>query len=444
MAELPAIEVRVWNRQVGAVAPLARRPGFYEFQYAAEFVRSGLELSPLLMPLDARERYSFASLNQDTYHGLPGLVADALPDKFGNLLIDEYMSRHGMRALDVTTLQRLLYMGKRAMGALEFEPAMRTEDMDEVLVPLQMAQLVEDARRALRGEAAEVAQKIIDVGSSAGGARAKAVIGWNPSTRQIVSGQFDLPDGFEHWLLKFDVGEDHILGTSQGFSRIEYAHYLLAREAGIDMNPCELVEEGGRAHFMTKRFDREGNSKVHALSLCGMAHLDFNVPYVHSYEQYLRTILQLRLGAKAVEQAWLRCVFNVAFKNCDDHTKNLAFLMGRGGAWRLAPAFDMCFAHNPRPDRWTRQHQMLVAGKAEGITRDDLLALGSDFGVNQPRVLLERVLEARAHWPKVAKAAGIPASRIREITAYQPDLGAVGRPPARRKRKARSGASRVR
>jgi serine/threonine-protein kinase HipA len=190
------------------------------------------------------------------------------------------------------------------------------------------------------------------------------------------------------------------------------------------------LEEGGRAHFMTKRFDRVGNRKLHVQSLCAMAHLDFNVPYVHSYEQYMRTILQLKLGAAAIEQAWLRCAFNVAFVNCDDHTKNLAFLMGPDGAWSLAPAFDMCFAHNPAVDRWTRQHQMLVNGKAWDITRDDVLTLGTSFGVNQPRILLERVLEARAQWPTIAADVRVPKSRVKEITARQPNLGAVSRSPA--------------
>ena len=372
---------------------------------------------------------------------MPGLLADSLPDKFGNLLIDEYMARRGLRVQDITTLQRLLYIGRRGMGALEFEPAMRTVDTSNVVAPLEMAHLVKDARRALRGEANRITQEIIDVGSSAGGARAKAVIGWNQKTGQIVSGQFDLPRGFEHWLLKFDVGEDHALGTSKGFGRIEYAHYLLAREAGIQMSPCHLLEEGGRAHFMTKRFDRVGNRKLHVQSLCAMAHLDFNVPYVHGYEQYLRTILQLKLGAAAIEQAWLRCAFNVAFVNCDDHTKNLAFLMAPDGAWSLAPAFDMCFAHNPAVDRWTRQHQMLVHGKAWDITRDDLLTLGANFGVNQPRVPLERVLAARARWPTIGANVDVSKGRIKEIAANQPDLESAS--PARVARKKNPGEAEI-
>ncbi len=421
MAELRAVEVRIWNRFVGAVAPLRGKPGYYEFQYALDFVRSGLELSPLEMPLAAGRRYGFPALPVESFYGLPGLLADALPDRFGNALITEYLARHGTRVEEITTLQRLVYVGRRAMGALEFEPALRDTRSTAAIEPLAMSRLVEDARRALRGEFGKVAQDIIDVGSSAGGARAKAVIGWNPATQEICSGQFDLPDGFEHWLLKFDVGADGQLGHTAGFGRIEYAHYRMAIAAGIDMSDCRLLEENGRAHFMTRRFDRRGNEKVHVHSLCGLQHLDFNAPYVHGYEQYLRTVLAMKLGAKAVEQAWLRCAFNIAAVNCDDHTKNLAFLMEPSGAWRLSPAFDVCFAHNPLPGKWTRQHQMLVGGKGWNITDEDLVALGKAFHVRRPRQLLERVVDAVNRWPQYGCEAGVPAGQIKLIADYQPE-----------------------
>ncbi len=425
MAEINAVEVRIWGQSVGAIAPLAGRPGFYEFQYAPSFVRSGLNLSPIVMPLTNR-RYSFPTLNTETYHGLPGLFADALPDKFGNALIDEYLSRHGIPAAQITTLQRLVYVGRRAVGAIEFEPALRDQGDPNVAVPLQMSHLVEDARRALHGEFTLVAQDILDIGSSAGGARAKAVIGWNPTTKEVVSGQFDLPDGFEHWLLKFDVGEDLKLGQSAGFGRIEYAHYLMAIEAGVTMNSCRLMEENGRAHFMTRRFDRIGKKKLHLHSLCGISHLDFNMPYVHSYEQYMRTVLGMKLGAKALEQAWLRCVFNVAAVNCDDHTKNLAFMMNEGGSWSLTPAYDMCYAHNPAVGKWTRQHQMRVGEKVRDITRQDLLALADKFSVNQPKVLFDKVVDAVARWPVFARQAGVPDTDVRRIGKLHPFPSAAG------------------
>jgi len=258
------------------------------------------------------------------------------------------------------------------------------------------------------------------VGSSAGGARAKAVIGWNPTTNEIVSGQFDLPPGFEHWILKFDVDLEGSLSYTLGFGRIEYAHYLMATAAGIQMSESRLHEENGRAHFMTRRFDRQGNRKLHMHSLCGLAHLDFNTPSVHGYEQYFRTILQLNLGAPAVEQAWLQCAFNVAAVNCDDHTKNLAFLMDEAGRWSLSPAYDMCFSHNPAPGKWTRQHQMLVGGKGWNITEEDLLELARNFDVRQPRALLERVTDAVARWPEFARRVGVTREKIEHVASYQP------------------------
>jgi serine/threonine-protein kinase HipA len=425
MDEVKVVEVRIWDQSAGAVAPLQGRPGFYEFEYTTSFAQSGLELSPLRMRLKSRQRFSFPGLSQETFLGLPGLLADALPDKFGNALIDEYLSRHGIPVAEITSLQRLVYVGRRAMGALEFEPAVAETRSPAVLAPLDMAHLVEDARRALRGDLGKITQEIIDVGSSAGGARAKAVIGWNPRTNEVVSGQFDLPPGYEHWLLKFDVGTDGVLNNSAGFGRIEYAHYLMATEAGIEMSDCRLLEENGRAHFMTKRFDREGNAKVHVQSLCGLLHLDFNTPYVHGYEQYLRAVLDLKLGAPALEQAWLRCAFNVAAVNCDDHTKNLSFMLDRSGTWDLTPAYDTCFSHNPAAGKWTRQHQMLVGGKAWDISAADLLALADSFDIRKPAQLLQRIAAAVARWPEFARRAGVPQAEIDRITAYHPQW-AVG------------------
>jgi serine/threonine-protein kinase HipA len=284
-----------------------------------------------------------------------------------------------------------------------------------------MAHLVEDARRALKGEFSSIAQDIIDIGSSAGGARAKAVIGWNRQSNQVVSGQFDVPEGFEHWLLKFDVGADGELGTTAGFGRIEYAHYLMASAAGIEMSECRLLEEGNRAHFMTRRFDRDGNKKLHLQSLCGLMHLDFNMPYVHSYDQYLRTVLGLRLGADALEQAWARCAFNVAIVNCDDHTKNLGFLMDRSGQWRLAPAYDTCFAHNPGEGKWTRWHQMQVGGKKWEIRAEDLLELAKTYDIRRARERLQQIRDAVARWPEFATMAGVGEVEIQHIAALQPD-----------------------
>jgi serine/threonine-protein kinase HipA len=420
MADVLVVEVRLWGEQMGAVAPLRGKPGYYEFEYAPAFVRCGVSPSPIKMPPSIGTRYSFPALSLDTYRGLPGLIADSLPDRFGNALIDEYLSRHGIKVEDVTSLQRLLYVGRRAMGALEFEPAMSTAATGEAAVPLQIAALVEDARRALHGEVSKVTQHILDVGSSAGGARAKALIGWNPQTRGVLSGQFALPPGFEHWLLKFDgVAYGGHLGMTRGFGRIEYAHYLMARECGITMSDCALLEEGGRAHFMSRRFDRRGNEKLHVQTLCAMQHLDFNIPYVSSYEQYFRSVLQLNLGAQALRQAWMRCVFNVMARNCDDHTKNLAFIMNAAGTWSLSPAYDMSFSHNPGADKWTRQHQMLVNGKAQHITRADLMLVAKQFDIDGAKALLDQIADVLRQWPRYAREVDVPESEISRIVGLQ-------------------------
>lgn len=422
MALVKAVQVNLFGQFAGAVAPLNGKPGFYEFSYAPGFRKSGLNIAPIKMRLDStKNRFSFPELSTETYHGLPGLLADALPDKFGNALIDEYLARNGLLPEDITTLERLLYVGKRSMGALEFEPADQDLRGNVTSVPLDMAHLVADARRALKGEFSKVAQDIIDIGSSAGGARAKAVIGLNTKTNQVVSGQFDVPEGFEHWLLKFDVGTDGQLGTTAGFGRIEYAHYLMAKEAGVEMSDCRLLEEGGRAHFMTKRFDRVGNDKLHMQSLCAMQHLDFNMPYVHSYDQYLRTVLKLNLGADALKQAWMRCVFNVAIVNCDDHTKNFAFLMDKSGKWSLAPAYDACFSHNPAAGKWTRMHQMQVAGKKWDISPNDLIDFAKTYDIPSPTGTLQRICHAVARWPEFAKEAGVAQDEIDKISQFQPE-----------------------
>ncbi len=422
MADISVVEVRIWGRSAGALAPLRGRPGFYEFQYSPDFAGSGLELSPLHMPLKARQRYSFPALAQETFHGLPGLLADSLPDKFGNALIDEYLARHGTRTDAITTLQRLVYVGRRAMGALEFEPAAaETRSPAAAGASSYGASGRRRPPRAARRRRHDCprnprCRKLRRRRTRQGRHRLES-----PDERGRL-GQFDLPAGFEHWLLKFDVGADGELNNSAGFGRIEYAHYLMAVEAGITMSECRLLEESGRAHFMTKRFDRRGNAKVHIHSLCGLAHLDFNTPYVHGYEQYLRAVLDLKLDASALEQAWLRCAFNIAAVNCDDHTKNFAFLLDRTGTWDMAPAYDTCFSHNPpAAGKWTRQHQMLVGGKAWDITAEDLLALADTFDIRKPGELLRRIAAAVAAWPAFAGRAGVPRAEIARIQAFQPE-----------------------
>ena len=419
---VPIVEVRIWRKAVGAVA-LDPTLGYYVFEYQPAFLRSAIELAPLTMPLSgASEPFVFADLPEITYRRLPGMLADALPDDFGNTLIDAWLAREGVSKSQITSLDRLAYMGKRGLGALEFKPVRGPKPLKSSTA-IRLADLVEGARRAVQGHVdtdahAEAAlAQIIEVGTSAGGARAKAVISWNPTSGEIRAGQFDVQAGFEHWLIKFDgIGMDERLGESQDYGRIEYAYSLMARAAGLTMSPCRLLEENGRAHFMTKRFDREGNTKHHLQTLCGLAHLDYRQKAVHDVSQLMLTIDRLRLGYAAMEEAFRRTAFNVMTANCDDHTKNVSFLLREAGAWELAPAYDVTYAYNPRGE-WTYQHLVSVNGKFAAISRDDLLAVADRFGVGTAPQVLQQVDEAVASWPDFsaeAKVSAPEATRIRE------------------------------
>lgn len=407
------IEVRIWNTLVGAVA-YDPALGCYAFEYDAGWRRRGIELAPRLMPTTTAESiFAFPALGE-SFKRLPGLLADALPDDFGNGLIDSWMATHGVDKNEVTALDRLAYMGKRGLGALEFRPSKGATK--ESARPLQMKSLVETARKVVKGDfgddthAQAALANIIRVGTSAGGARAKAVIAWHPVTHEIRSGQFDVAPGFEHWLLKFDgVGKDLELGTSADYGRIEHAYYRMATAAGIVMSPCRLLEENGRAHFMTRRFDREGNTKHHLQSLCALSHLDYKQRATHAYEQYFLLISELRLGDEALAQAFRRMAFNVMARNCDDHTKNFAFRLKQGGQWELAPAYDVTHAHNPKSE-WVSQHLMSVNGKFDQIGRADLFKVADRFGVGRAGSLLAEVKAAVGNWSSFAGDAGLGAS----------------------------------
>lgn len=405
------VEVRLWNRLVGAVA-LDPRLSYYAFEYAPAFIHTGIELAPLAMPLaDAQRPFIFPDLPELTYMRLPAMLADALPDDFGNSLINAWMANQGVAVSDITALDRLAYMGKRGLGGLEFRPARGPTTVRPTAIVL--SELVESVRRAVHGEFddgphVEAALKqLISVGTSAGGARAKATIAWNPETNEIRAGQFDVDPGFEHWLLKFDgIGKDSELGEPQGYGRIEYAYHLMAAQAGILMSPCRLLEEGGRAHFMTKRFDRDGNTKLHTQTLCGMAQLDYRAKAVHDYSQYLGAMRQLKMNPGAFEQAFRRIAFNVMAKNCDDHTKNISFILHEQKVWGLAPAYDLIYAYNPKGE-WTYQHLMSVNGKFDHVQREDLLILADRFQIGAASRLLAEVREAVAAWSEFAAQAHV-------------------------------------
>jgi serine/threonine-protein kinase HipA len=414
------VEVHLWGRHIGSVA-LDPAYGYYAFAYTPEFASAGIEPSPLHMPVVPNAPYLFTDLPPATYQRLPAMLSDALPDDFGNALIDRYMADHGIAAANVTALDRLAYMGTRAMGALTFKPARGPARRKPTVIVL--SDLVEQARRAITGHvdaddhASAALHSIIDVGTSAGGARAKAVIAWNPATGEIRSGQLDAPEGFEYWLLKFDgMGRDHELGVTQHYGRIEYAYHLMARAAGIKMTDCRLLEENSRAHFMTRRFDREGqNIRHHLQTLCAMAHLDYRKKGTNAYSQLFSTLHQLQLPYADLEQAFRRMTFNVMSRNCDDHTKNFSFLLRQGSAaWSLAPAYDLTFAHNPQ-GAWTNQHLMSVNGKFKDFTVADLSAEANRFGIGTAKRVIEEVRVAIGQWGDFARKAEVPQAQAVEI-----------------------------
>lgn len=420
----PVIEVVIWGSRVGALAPDPRL-GVYAFAYQPSWRGKAIELAPLMMPVaNGRDAFVFPNLPSATFNGLPGMVADALPDDFGNALIDAWMAEHGIPKNAVTTLDRLAYMGKRGTGALEFRPARGSQR--ESSAPLKMKTLVEEARKLVSGNigidahAKAALANMIRVGISAGGARAKAVIAWNPKTNEIRSGQFDAAPGFEHWILKFDgVGQYPELGAGEDYGRIEYAYYKMATAAGIRMAESRLLEENGRAHFMTKRFDREltkGRTiKHHMQSLCAVSHLDFKQRATHSYAQLFMTAAQLGLGDEATDEVFRRMAFNVMARNCDDHTKNFSFILKEGHAWELSPAYDVTHAYNPKGE-WTYQHLMSVNGKFDDITREDLLVEADRFGVRRAKDQLAAVREALENWSNYARESKLKTSAMDRVS----------------------------
>jgi len=416
--------VNLWGRTIGAVT-VAEPGAAAAFEYDDGFLASGVEPAPFTMPL-ARRVYSFPALPDATFRGLPGMLADALPDKFGNTLIDTWLAGRGRRPESFDAVERLCYTGTRGMGALEFAPALGPVPQRGGKVKLdalvQLASRVLTERAAFRGTLSDAGgaddsalRDILRVGTSAGGARAKAVIAWHPQTGEVRSGQVDADAGFEHWLLKFDgvsANADKEAADPQGYGAIEYAYFLMARAASIAMSDCRLLEEGGRRHFMTRRFDRTADGKkLHMQSLCALGHHDFNAPGATGYEQALQMIRDLGLTMAAVEEQFRRMVFNAVARNHDDHTKNIAFLMDKRGGWALAPAYDVTYAYNS-DGRWTSRHQMTINGKRDGFVFEDFDAVGRAFSLKRgrARTILDEVVGAVRGWAGFAAEAGVPGS----------------------------------
>ena len=410
-------EVRLWGRTIGAVS-LATGADVADFEYEAGFTRSTIEPSPIVMPL-ARRVYSFPELSRQTFHGLPGLLADSLPDKYGHLLIDAWLAAQGRTPDSFNVIERLCYTGERGMGALEFRPTTgpdknrsRSVDIDQLV---QLASNILTQRNTLQANLVEGEQalsELLRVGTSAGGARAKAVIAWNPITNEVRSGQVPAAKGFQYWLLKFDGvtgNRDKELEDATDYGTIEYAYSQMARDCGIKMADCRLFEENGRRHFMTRRFDRlENGAKLHMQSLCALAHFDFNLAGAYSYEQALLVMRQLELPMEDTEQMFRRIAFNVLARNQDDHAKNIAFLMDKSGAWSLAPAFDLTYSYNPA-GAWTAQHQMSLNGKRDDFTPDDFKACGSTAALKRGRAsaIVREVFESVRRWPEFAEHVGL-------------------------------------
>ena len=413
-------EVKIWGELAGAVRWDEEQQLGY-FQYDPNFIEKGWDLSPIKMPItNGNTIYSFPELRkgrnetEDTFKGLPGLLADALPDKYGNRLINVWLAKQGRPENSMNPVEKLCFIGRRGMGALEFEPAQIKTNKNTF--SLELDSLIDVAKKMLNERESfltnidkdeeKAMQDILKIGTSAGGARPKAVIAYNPKTKEIRSGQSNVPKGFEHWLIKLDGVSGAQFGESTGWGRVEYAYYLMAKACGINISECELLEENGRAHFITKRFDRKGNTKHHIQSFCGIQHYDFNDMYGFSYEQLFQTMRLLRLTYPEAEEMFRRMVFNVLATNYDDHTKNFSFLLKQNESWSLAPAYDLCFSFD-ETNHWVSKQTLSVNGKRLDITKEDLMTIAKDNNIKKGKQIIEEVNSVVSNWKSFAKKAGV-------------------------------------
>ena len=400
--------INIWNQRVGAIA-WDSDTGVGSFEYDRTFFKNSWNLSPIKMSIENSNRriFTFSELRDiKTFRGLPGLLADVLPDKYGNALINTWLARNGRASDSLNPVETLCFIGQRGMGALEFEPV--TQKTPNTSSKIEINSLVEIAEKILAGRKdfsatlepneEKALLDILKIGTSAGGARAKAVIAYNPKTNEVRSGQADAPKGFTHWLIKFDGVTDKQFGASSGYGRVEMAYYLMAKNAGIEMTECRLFEENGRAHFMTKRFDRElGKDKLHVQSFCAMQHYDFNEVNLYSYEQLFETMRMLGLPYPQAEQLYRRMVFNVMARNCDDHTKNFMFIMDKTGTWKLSPAYDVCHAYRPGSE-WVNQHALSINGKRNTITKVDLLQVAKQMNIKKAEAIIKQIADVVSNW----------------------------------------------
>ncbi len=394
------------------------------FEYDSSFIGRGLEPSPLMMPVREGRIYSFGDLDKETFKGLPGMLADSLPDTYGRTLFDKWLALTGRTSSN--PIETLCFLGKRCMGALEFEPAM--DIAYDKNAKFEIDSLVNVASEALSQKSsfgvnlnddkkAAIAE-ILRLGTSAGGQRAKAIIAYNKATGEVRSGQVEAPAGYDYYLIKLD-GVSATAGFKEtgNHGRLEYSFYKLAKACGIEMTECSLIEENGRAHFLTKRFDRENGKKIHMQTLCGIAHFDYRLHRAYSYEQAFNVMRALRLSYSEAQEMFRRMVFNVVVRNQDDHTKNISFLMDDSGKWKLSPAYDMGYAYNPN-GRWTATHQMSINGKFDEITRNDLLTFAHQNNIKEAKNIIDEVCEVTSHWPDMAKDCGLKQGIIDDIFTH--------------------------
>ena len=417
--------VKIWNNTVGAIA-WDENSKLGSFEFEPSFLKQNLDLSPIKMPIsEAKGRiFTFSELrNNQTFKGLPGLLADALPDKYGNALINAWLSRQGRASGSMNPIETLCFIGKRAMGALEFEPPEPKEANKatkiEVSDLVQIANEILTGRKNFATNLSEDEEKalidILKIGTSAGGARAKAVIAYNSETNEVRSGQTEVPKGFSHWLIKFDGVSDSQFGASYGYGKVEMAYHLMAKDAEIEMTECKLLEENNRAHFMTRRFDRIlNNEKIHIQSFCALQHFDFNDINSYSYEQLFETMRILALPYQQAEQLFRRMVFNVISRNCDDHTKNFAFTMDKTGNWKLAPAFDVCHSYRPE-STWVSQQSLSVNGKRQNITKDDFLNVAKQMNIKKASNIVEQINNVIQNWKQYASQTNVSVELTNSI-----------------------------
>ncbi len=423
-------KISLWGKEVGALS-WDKRHNFGAFEFFPSFIESGLDISPIHLPIvnSKGKIFSFPNLNEDTFKGLPGMFSDVLPDDFGNRLINRMLSIKSISKDNFTPLDRLCYIGSRAMGALQFEPEIgsRAQQSTKIeisnLVEISQIILNERENMQLNIDKTNDLNELIKVGSSAGGQRAKAIIAYNPLSHEIRSGQTTMPDGYEHYIIKFDGVNNAQLSDPEGYGRIEYAYYLMALDCGINMMPSKLYEENGRAHFMTKRFDRTDNDeKIHMQTLCSLAHFDYKKPRVYSYEDAFMLMRQLKLPHKEAIDLFDRMVFNSVARNQDDHTKNISFLMDQSGVWRLSPAYDVTYSYNPT-GIWTSSHQMLINGKSEQIEREDLLEVAKKINYKKGAESIDRIIGVISNWEMYANNAGISTKQSTKLgKAFRLDL----------------------